>query len=151
MMIQDRILISEFCDDIRYEMGNKYSLMGCYTRELIVEKFPITLPKFCVLSTAITPIERPFKKLVFKAYLNDSMLHVNEIPSDELQDGQIKIYQHADENSKRFSIRTQIIFVPFSVEEESIFTVKIETEEGITNGSKLKLRLRTDEDVPLNV
>ena len=35
------------CDDIRQEVGNKFSLIGIYLKEIIVSKFPITLPKLC--------------------------------------------------------------------------------------------------------
>lgn len=38
-----------FCDDIRTELGNKLSLMGCYSRDLFVPFFPCILPKFSFL------------------------------------------------------------------------------------------------------
>lgn len=38
-----------FCDDIRAEVDNKFSLMGVYTGSLVVHsEFPVTLPKFAL-------------------------------------------------------------------------------------------------------
>lgn len=46
-----------FCDDIRTEMGNKTSLMGVYPVEMMVERLPVTLPKFCVWVNLVVPVE----------------------------------------------------------------------------------------------
>lgn len=49
--------VSIFCDDIRYEQGNKVSLMGCYGPELHVHTpLPVVLPKLGVLVQARFPI-----------------------------------------------------------------------------------------------
>ena len=37
------------CDDIREEKNNKFSLMGMYGKEIIFNKLPAILPKFCIL------------------------------------------------------------------------------------------------------
>jgi len=37
-----------FCDDIRYELGGKISLVGCYGADIIIPgEFPFTLQKLC--------------------------------------------------------------------------------------------------------
>lgn len=38
-----------FCDDIREELGDKYSLIGVYTEVLRVAEIPFTLPQLAVL------------------------------------------------------------------------------------------------------
>jgi len=38
---------SIFCDDVRYELNGKVSLMGIYNDQMFVPDFPITLPKVC--------------------------------------------------------------------------------------------------------
>ena len=35
-MTQHRTVIAQFCDDVRQEIGNKFSLMGCYGTDLYV-------------------------------------------------------------------------------------------------------------------
>jgi hypothetical protein len=38
--------VTTFCDDIRFEQGNKLSLMGCYDREMLIYgALPTVLPK----------------------------------------------------------------------------------------------------------
>ena len=51
-MTENRTVIAQFCDDFRQEIGNKFSLMGCYGTDLYVPQFPITLPKLCVCECA---------------------------------------------------------------------------------------------------
>ena len=36
------------CDDVRSEVGNKFSLMGVYQRNIIFKKLPSILPKLCL-------------------------------------------------------------------------------------------------------
>lgn len=45
-------IITILCDDIRQEIGNKVSLMGIYSKELIVPNIPFTLPKICLMLIA---------------------------------------------------------------------------------------------------
>jgi len=37
-----------FCDDIRQEISGKYSLIGCYCAQMLVDDFPATLPRLCI-------------------------------------------------------------------------------------------------------
>ena len=52
------IAITTFCDDIRYELGGKHSLIGVYRDSLVFTEgaFPITIPK---LALSVTFIEHP--------------------------------------------------------------------------------------------
>jgi|SRR5215510_5048644 len=50
--------ISYFCDDIRFEQQNKYSLVGCYGPDIILRGSPpFVLPKFCILIQVRFPPE----------------------------------------------------------------------------------------------
>ena len=37
-----------FCDDIRFELGNKHTYVGCYDAEIVLPELPFVLPKFCI-------------------------------------------------------------------------------------------------------
>jgi len=52
-----------FCDDIRQEVGGKYSCMGIYSGEVVVESFPITLPLFCMVVHISAPIDSVLDKV----------------------------------------------------------------------------------------
>jgi hypothetical protein len=43
-----RETFSLLCDDIRLEQGNKVSLMGLYSKGLIVEQVPCTMARLCL-------------------------------------------------------------------------------------------------------
>ncbi|HOQ43538.1 MAG TPA: hypothetical protein PK178_15360 [Smithellaceae bacterium] len=40
------------CDDIRQEIGNKISLMGIYSKEIVVPSIPFVFPRLCLWLTA---------------------------------------------------------------------------------------------------
>ncbi len=52
----DRFVSSQFCDDVRHEIGGKYSLIGCYGGYLQVSPIPSVLPKLCAFLKAYTSV-----------------------------------------------------------------------------------------------
>jgi len=50
------------CDDVRQEIGGKMSLMGIYSKDIIVNKVPALLP-FINLVVMLEDIKEPFEKL----------------------------------------------------------------------------------------
>jgi hypothetical protein len=57
---KDEFLV--LCDDIRDEAGNKRSLMGIYSDNIIFKSVPAALPKIC-LYIALRGIKRDFKSI----------------------------------------------------------------------------------------
>lgn len=83
-MNEPRIVIAQFCDDTRPEVGNKYSLMGCYGDEMIIDKLPALLPKLCVQIKVLTPSSQPFTKLLIRAVLNDQPVAEIDVPAQKM-------------------------------------------------------------------
>lgn len=53
-----------FCDDIRSELGNKFSYMGVYGDDInLAGELPTLLPKLCMISTIYVPSGTPIGKL----------------------------------------------------------------------------------------
>lgn len=73
-MTASRIVIAQFCDDVRQEVGNKFSLMGCYGTDLFVPAFPITLPKLCAFVHVRTDRGHPFERLTLRLVRGDDVL-----------------------------------------------------------------------------
>lgn len=138
-MSEDRLILVDYCDDIRHEVGFKYSLMGCYASELIVDDIPAILPKLCASITAITPLDKPFKNIVFRAYLNDDLLTESSVPPENLSKSFDEIRNDGMDYTKMV-LKVQMAFVPLIIQNESILRVEAETEDGIIKGSRLKLR-----------
>jgi len=146
-MNDNRIVTAEFCDDIRHELGYKYSLMGCYSGELIADSIPCMLPKLCAAITVITPIEDPFKKLIIRAFLGESLIAENEIPEENL----VKMSVIDSEKSAEFTkllMKVQMFFTPLAIQENSVLRIEAETECGNLNGPKLIIRTRKETDLP---
>lgn len=141
-MNETRFISAQFCDDVRYEVGNKYSLMGCYSDELIVEKLPVALSKLCVQIRASTPIDQPFSKLVLRALLGDETIAEANIEVEKIS------ISDAPADAKHMGLMTFMCFAPLGITEPSILRVEAETEEGILKGRQIKIRERTAEDPP---
>ncbi len=141
----DRILTAIFCDDIRHEMGNKMSFMGCYEGQLFVPAVPTGLSKLCIFATALTPIGRPFKSLTFRIVIDDNVeLARLEIPTEAFS----TMPDVVDETATRKSVSTALIFSPFIIEKPTSLRLMAETEEGEIVGPRLLIKV-ADMAVPV--
>jgi hypothetical protein len=64
----DRFISATYCDDIRQETHNKFSLMGIYQSFLYVPEFPARLLRLCVILTMHSPKTQPFESVRIVAY-----------------------------------------------------------------------------------
>jgi hypothetical protein len=134
----DRFMTGIFCDDIRHEMGNKLSFMGCYQSELLVPSMPTVLPKLCIYASAATPTNTPFKSLILRVVQDDeNELARIEIPAEGIEEA-AKIQ---DETSTRKTVSTAIVFSPFVVDKPSSLRLMATTEEGEIVGPRLLIKL----------
>jgi hypothetical protein len=125
----DRFVSVQFCDDIRQELGNKFSLIGCYGPLIQVHPLPSVLPKLCASVKVYTPIERPFGKLVVRILRGDTavaeMPFANEsaLPPPVPMDG------------ARWQMAiAMFIMSPFPVEAACTLRVEVETDERMLSG-----------------
>lgn len=134
----DRNLTAIFCDDIRHEIGNKMSFMGCYQSELNVANAPVALPKLCVFVSATTPQNKPFKLLTLRIVQDkDIELARLEIPPEQLQQGA----QIVDPTATRKNLSTAIVFSPFLIEKPTSIRLLAITEEGEIVGPRLLIKV----------
>lgn len=136
----DRYLSVIFCDDIRHEVGNKMSLIGCYQGELMVETAPTALPKLCALIAATTPKDKPYKTLTIRVMKDDAELARLEIPEAGLTE---VAQNNIDATATRKSISTALMFAPFVVDKPSVLRVLATTEEGEMIGPRLLIKVQS--------
>lgn len=140
---EDRFLTAIYCDDIRPEMGNKFSYMGCYQSELIVPIAPVALPKLCVFASIVTPKERSFKSLTLRVVQDDN----KELARIEIsEEGLTEASQIIDETSTRKSISTAIVFAPFVIEKPISLRLLAITEEGEIIGPRLLIKIASAQE-----
>jgi hypothetical protein len=138
----DRFVHAIFCDDIRQEMGNKVSFMGCYQGELFLPFVPLMLPKLCVHVTISTPLERPFKSLTVRLDQGDVQLAVIDVPNGDFE----RTLPPQPENATRLSASVGVMLAPFNITEPSELRVVVITEEGEMPGPRLRLKVMSQAD-----
>jgi hypothetical protein len=133
-----RYVTVTYCDDIRQEVGNKLSFIGCYQGgELHVQAAPVALPKLCAFVTVVTPKERPFKSLSIRVLQEET-----ELGRLEVQDGLSGLPPNADETSTRLFASTAMMFAPFIIEKPTVLRVLVTTEEGEMVGPRLAVKVQ---------
>lgn len=145
--LTSRLVIAQFCDDIRHEIGGKITLVGCYHGEMIIDKLPAILPKLCAQISVFTPAGRPFERLLLRANINGDPLAEIEMPIQALNES-IQTRKLKPELG-RLSTMALMAFSPLPVIEPCKVRIEAETEDGITQGSFLIIRERTPDDPPI--
>lgn len=133
----DRFVHAIFCDDMRQEIGNKVSFMGCYQGELFVPFAPMMLSKLCVHVSVSTAVERPFKALTVRLDQGVNQLAIMEMPSDDLA----RAVPPAPEDATRISANIGVMLSPFAITEPSEIRVVVITEEGEMLGPRLRIKV----------
>lgn len=64
--VKPRCVVAQFCDDIRYEVGNKVTLVGLYNASLFLQEFPALIPRLGINLIVETPIEDIISSVVLK-------------------------------------------------------------------------------------
>lgn len=144
-MNADRLMTAIFCDDIRHEIGNKLSFMGCYQGELIVPSMPFVLSKLCIYASALTLSKNPFKTLTFRIVQDDEIeLARLDIPADVLE----QPTDIQDATATRKTVSTAIVFAPFFIEKPSSLRLLAITEEGEIAGPRLLIKIAVEQESP---
>ena len=136
-MIESRYLHVVYCDDIREEVRNKISLIGCYSADLVVPKFPVALPKLCMHISAVTPISRPFERLKIRVFVNDELSGEIDMPPASFEGQSSQVIPH---EATRMAVAAVVILSPAAVSEAGMIRVEAETEAETLIGNRLFLR-----------
>lgn len=124
-----------FCDDVRFEVGNKMSLMGIYQGDIILNTSkPSLLPRFAVALWVISPIDDPVKELTVRILLppdRKELVKANFTPSGEVN--------YSEGATKRVFF-IAIPMSPFPLEDDGFIEVYADTEKGSARAGRLMVR-----------
>ncbi|MEX0735339.1 MAG: hypothetical protein WD944_08630 [Steroidobacteraceae bacterium] len=134
-MAENRTVIAQFCDDFRQEIGNKFSLMGCYGTDLYVPQFPISLPKLCVFVNVRTPKEAPFEPLTIRVVRAGQELAKLIADPDRLISG-----EETPSWARWLTMTGILVMAPFHAVEPSDLRVQAETESGVIEGGRFLIK-----------
>lgn len=136
-----------FADDLRQEIGGKFSLMGIYQADMIHQQdFPISLPKFAML-IRYYEIKDAFKEdLNIKIFLpgNGDVPQIYWKLSAAARDNAQSPYEADDADSERLLTLTMpIVFSPLIINEEGFIKVRVQCGETTTRLGRLMIRKMT--------
>lgn len=102
-----------FCDDIRYEIGNKVSYMGVYRSELFAENYPLLLPKFALAIHYTQGIDLPRPAVKIRVFYEPDAGEVVELATLEMP-------ENAEPKAGEFSgdlvaASFEVVFSPLNV------------------------------------
>lgn len=136
--------VSIFCDDLRPEVGNKFSLMGLYLAEIILPvEFPTIIPKFVVF----------IRYYEIKGAFSDDVILKIHLPGDtEDKPTFTQLFKREDINSapKPYSvdpemtavssIQFHVVISPFMIPSEGFIKVRAHCGEEVTKLGTLMVR-----------
>lgn len=125
-----------FCDDIREEVGGKRSLMGVYSDELIVKKFPSTISKLCVFVKLLAKTDNPITEFKIDLLKNDSVFE-----SLPIQKPTISVLE---ENKEHQAIYIVVNLFGITIEHASSLEAHILLNNAESHTSKLAISLPTE-------
>lgn len=133
-MADPRVANCLFCDDIRVEVGNKFSLMGVYGGEmLIAATFPVQIAKLGIMVWLISDVDDKPKRVVTSVILPDGTeLLSTEVPSD--------FPVQNIEGSSKMNLTQVIPISPMPIPKEGMIEVWVETERGKIRAGRLLVR-----------
>lgn len=140
----DRFVHVVFCDDIRHEMGNKVSFMGCYQREILVPVIPSILSKLCIFVTVSTPVARPFKSLAMRLHQGTNEAAVIEIPNEDIT----RSLASVQVGDTRIMVNFAITLSPLVLTDPGEIGVLVTTEEGELAGPPLYIKVMPQLELP---
>lgn len=137
-VVNPRFATAIFCDDIRYELGNKVTLVGLYNKDLFVQEFPAHLSRLAVSLTVDTPIEEPFETLgVIVEKGNEVVL---EIPTQSV-DAYVQRPKSGRVNGQdeftRATLGMQFFLPPLPILESCTVRVKVILDQQIITAGKI--------------
>jgi hypothetical protein len=128
-MTGKRTVIAQFCDDVRQEIGNKFSLMGCYGTDLYVPAFPF---------------KRPFERLALRLVRGEDVLSELVANPEKLNAG-----DPPPEWARWLAMTGILAVTPFHASGPCRLRVIAETESGtIESGQFLIERMHGARPVP---
>lgn len=81
-----------FCDDIRHEMGNKFTLVGCYGQDMFLRSLPTSLQRICIHFCIQSLDKSPIQSVNLELQQDNKTVHkmdlvINQSPEQHVVNG----------------------------------------------------------------
>lgn len=123
-----------FCDDVRFETGNKLSFMGVYGADLVgTGDPPVTLRGLAVIVQAFTPTTKPFERLAVTVLRDDEILAQAEAPDLPKEP--------APSGRTAFKFQFVLQLGPIEFEKDCILSARVETESETLDAGRIHVKI----------
>jgi hypothetical protein len=133
-----RCVLAQFCDDIRYEVGNKVTLVGLYDGALFLQEFPAMIPRLGINLVVDTPIDDQVRSFVLRIEKGDEIIveATASVPSQPRPD---TVVQNGHDELTRAMFSMKILLAPMTVLSPCMLRVKV-TLDGVESvAGKLRI------------
>lgn len=139
-------LSTVFCDDIRYEIGSKFSLIGIYSGNLIVPAFPVKLPKLCIAATLVISADNPPKTIILRVLKDEEPIaELNATEGYLKQIASAKTIMPEPSGTQRVhSVRTEICFEQLEFTKPGFLRVSASADSGEIRSVGLQVIAQAD-------
>ncbi|WP_143062543.1 hypothetical protein [Variovorax sp. OV084] len=135
----ERFIFCQYCDDVRYEVDGKISLVGVYPGGLVINaNLPATISKLFVVCNLATPKEKPFQKVAIRILLGDKEVVKAEVPQEELSESALQL---RNPSGKGYMLTMAFPLFSLLIENAGYITVELESEEGVFQANRLEIRV----------
>ncbi len=129
----NRSLTVLFCDDVRQEVQNKFSLIGCYGPLMWISQFPSVLPKLCMLAQFCTPLSQPVRRVAIRIKKD------GEVIAEQIAE-QVGPSAETPAWATRQLVNALFVLSPFPIEAPCALLVEAETDdEEIVSGGVFRI------------
>lgn len=134
--MEHRVAHCVFCDDVRFEVGNKMSLMGMYQADIIIGARPPTfLPKLVIAVWVISDIDDPIQKMTTIVLGPPNKTEIVRMDIEGMGPTPASFF----EDSKKIIIHQVIPMNNFPITEAGIIEVLLETDRGSFRAGRLRI------------
>ncbi|WP_322997165.1 hypothetical protein [Castellaniella sp.] len=144
-MAKNANLLTIFAEDVRQEVNGQISIIGVFDDELVISKYPTTIPKICLLSTISTLIDDPMDIASFRVFFeNGETLISSELPPELSTNRKAIISQTKDIGDYEWMfMRVQVEMSNLRVDQDSTLRAEIVGSDGsVATSNSLKIILR---------
>lgn len=128
-----RSIFTLYSDDIRQEIGNKFTYVGTYSGSMHVTKIPITLPRLCTTVFCTHDKDKPIKNIEIEVFLGDDVIANSSFSPEEMP-----VNGNATDDHPGV-IQANFVFSPLEISEPKAVRVKITADGEIFYGLPLNI------------
>lgn len=141
-MADPRVAHCIFCDDIRLELGGKYSIMGIYSGQMFVASSPpATLPRFGIVAWLIADVDDIPERVTWTVHV---LPELGQVVQADVQVSDITIVNM--DGATKVYLQVSMPMSSFVIPQEGSIEVWVETETGRIRAGRLVVMFNPEDD-----